>query len=192
MTTKEKILFAALDLFSSRGYEASSVDEIAEAAGVKGPALYYHFKGKDGMLDALVDMLEAHYTKNVAQAQAFPKSCQELIAASVGRINFTMHDPSICKVRRFITMEQFRNAKISALATKHFTTGLEDMYTVIFEHMIQDGLLKKEDPRLLAEEFTAPVTLMIHLVDRAPEQEDYAMMRIRRHMEHFVKVYGMP
>ena len=36
MPAKEKLLYSALDLFSKKGYDATSVDEIAEAAGMKG------------------------------------------------------------------------------------------------------------------------------------------------------------
>ena len=38
--TKQKILDKALELFSSRGYDAVSVGEIAQAVGIKAPSLY--------------------------------------------------------------------------------------------------------------------------------------------------------
>ena len=41
--TKQKILDKALALFSSRGYDAVSVGEIAQAVGIKAPSLYNHF-----------------------------------------------------------------------------------------------------------------------------------------------------
>jgi TetR/AcrR family transcriptional regulator len=52
--TRERIMAAALDLFSRRGYETSGVQEIADAAGLTKPALYYHFGSKQGLLDAIV------------------------------------------------------------------------------------------------------------------------------------------
>jgi AcrR family transcriptional regulator len=51
----EKIRSAAAELFYRRGYAAVGVDEIGEAAGVTGPAIYRHFKGKDEILAALFD-----------------------------------------------------------------------------------------------------------------------------------------
>ena len=44
--TRERMIKAALDLFSVNGYDGTSVDEIAESIGVKGPNLYAYFKGK--------------------------------------------------------------------------------------------------------------------------------------------------
>ncbi len=44
----------AARLFADRGYEATSVREIVEAAGVAKPTLYYHFQSKEGLASALL------------------------------------------------------------------------------------------------------------------------------------------
>lgn len=46
---RERLLGAALDLFTQRGYAATSVREIVDAAGVTKPVLYYYFKNKEGI-----------------------------------------------------------------------------------------------------------------------------------------------
>ena len=43
--TKDRILLAALDLFSEKGYDQTSIDLVAEAVGIKGPSIYAHYKG---------------------------------------------------------------------------------------------------------------------------------------------------
>ena len=52
--TRERILDAALRLFASRGYEATSIGEIEEAAGLvpRSGALYKHFASKRALIDA--------------------------------------------------------------------------------------------------------------------------------------------
>lgn len=50
-----KILDAAAKLFYERGFSGVSVDEIGERAGVTGPAIYRHFKGKEEVLTSLFD-----------------------------------------------------------------------------------------------------------------------------------------
>ena len=47
MTTKEKILDAALTLFAENGYDGTSVEQIANKVGIKAPSLYKHYKGKE-------------------------------------------------------------------------------------------------------------------------------------------------
>jgi AcrR family transcriptional regulator len=45
---------AAARLFAERGYDATSVREIVEAAGVAKPTLYYYFRSKEGLAQALL------------------------------------------------------------------------------------------------------------------------------------------
>src|SRR5918993_498503 len=53
--TRAKLLNSALELFASRGYAATSVDAIAEAAGVSAGLLYHHFDGKAAVLNAIFE-----------------------------------------------------------------------------------------------------------------------------------------
>lgn len=46
---RERLLQSALDIFTRKGYAATSVREIVEAAGVTKPALYYYFGNKEGI-----------------------------------------------------------------------------------------------------------------------------------------------
>lgn len=55
IVTRERLLRAAEQLFSRRGYDTSSIAEIAERAGVGVSTLYHHFPDKRALLLALVD-----------------------------------------------------------------------------------------------------------------------------------------
>lgn len=46
---RQRLIDVALNLFTSRGYSATSVREIVEGAGVSKPVLYYHFGSKEGI-----------------------------------------------------------------------------------------------------------------------------------------------
>ena len=50
--TKEKILLSALELFSTKGYEGTSVRDLARAVGIRESSLYKHFKNKQAIFDA--------------------------------------------------------------------------------------------------------------------------------------------
>ena len=52
-STRERILDVALDLFTEKGFDGTSLREIAEQLGVTKAALYYHFASKDDILMAL-------------------------------------------------------------------------------------------------------------------------------------------
>src|SRR3974377_841976 len=55
--TRERILAAALDLFSERSFDGATTREIAGRAGVTQPLLNYHFRSKDDLWRAAVDGL---------------------------------------------------------------------------------------------------------------------------------------
>ena len=51
--TRSNLLNAALNVFYERGVSKASLDEIAKAAGVTRGALYWHFKNKEDLFEAL-------------------------------------------------------------------------------------------------------------------------------------------
>src|SRR5690606_18584825 len=63
---RRAILEAAADLFSERGYPATGVDEIGEAAGITGPAVYRHFDNKNHVLSAVVKRAIERVVEGVA------------------------------------------------------------------------------------------------------------------------------
>lgn len=52
---EERILEAALDVFSSSGFRGSTIDQIADAAGMSKPNLLYYFRTKEAIHRALID-----------------------------------------------------------------------------------------------------------------------------------------
>ncbi|WP_118821950.1 TetR family transcriptional regulator [Neisseria meningitidis] len=53
LKTKEHLMLAALETFYRKGIARTSLNEIAQAAGVTRGALYWHFKNKEDLFDAL-------------------------------------------------------------------------------------------------------------------------------------------
>lgn len=194
ISTREKILKVALNLFSQRGFSGTSMSDIAGELGLSKAALYRHFSGKEEILDSIIEIGEDHYEKNVgsfAHLPQIPESLEQLKTLSLNQIKFTMHDSDIVKYRKLFVIEQFCNEKMAELATKHFLTGLEDMYSLIFEKMMKKGILKQSDPGFLAFEYITPISMMIHLCDRQPEKEEEALERIRQHIDNFLKIYAV-
>ena len=193
MPTKERILYAALDLMSEKGYDGVGVDLIAENAGLKGPSLYRHYKGKEDIFNSLIDLVESHYVEGFDlknKRGEFPVNMDALIENAMGRIQFTMYDDVIRKTRRILAMEQFRSERMAELTTCYHLENLQKMYANIFANMMEKGILKKDDPEYLALEFVSPVSLLIHMYDRQPEREAEVLEKIRKHFEHFARVYG--
>jgi TetR/AcrR family acrAB operon transcriptional repressor len=68
--TRSKVLNAALSVFSSKGYAATTLDDVAAAANVTRGAIYWHFKSKADLYNTLTDELSARGAELVQQAVA--------------------------------------------------------------------------------------------------------------------------
>ena len=192
MSTKEKILDAALTLFSENGYDGTSVEQIANVVGIKAPSLYKHYKGKEDILNALIDSAEVRYEEMFGSENNIgkvPQSREEFVKVTMERISFTMRDPKIRKLRMLLVQEQFRNERISEVTTRHQLDGIQRMFAKIIKGMMDEGLVKNDDPELLAVELTAPAVLQITRSDRQPKCEEECMEYIEKHLRHFCKVY---
>ena len=192
MTTKEKILDAALTLFAENGYDGTSVEQIANIVGIKAPSLYKHYKGKEDILNALIDAAEVRYDEMFGSENhigKIPENREEFIKVTMGRVSFTMRDPMIRKIRMLLVQEQFRNERISEVTTKHQLDGVQGMFAKIIKGMMDAGIVVKDDPKLLAVELTAPAVLQIARSDRQPQCEEECLECIERHLQHFCDTY---
>ena len=191
--TKEKILSAALELFSQNGYAGTNIRELSAALGMGKSSLYRHFESKEAIWNALLDEMIAYYGERFGSAEHLPpvpESLEGLVQMTLRMADFTIHDEKIIKTRKLLAIEQFRDERARLLASKHFLTGLTDMFTPICAAMMDRGLLRREDEKMLAFAYTAPISALIHLCDREPEQTEEAMAQIEAFSRHFIKTYG--
>ena len=191
--TKERILAAALEMFSQKGYAGTNIRELSESLGLVKSAMYRHFESKDAIWNTLLDELIAYYEARFGSTEHLPPvpdSLEELVTMTMRMVNFTIHDEKVVKSRKLLSIEQFRDERARDLATKYFLTGLRDMFTQIFAGMMDKGLLRRDDPAMLAFAYTAPISALIHLCDREPEKTEEAMLQVEAFSRHFIKKYG--
>lgn len=65
---REQLVGVARSVFAERGFEATSIEEIAERAGVSKPVVYQHFGGKQGVYAVVVDREVRRLTASIATA----------------------------------------------------------------------------------------------------------------------------
>lgn len=82
-SNRAALLRVALDLFASRGYDATGVKEIVESVGVSKPTLYHYFGAKSGLLDALIDEYGGDFAREFAAAAVYehdlPATLQRIV-----------------------------------------------------------------------------------------------------------------
>ena len=67
--TKKKILDISLDLFSKYGYAQVSMEQIADAVGIKAPSVYKHYKGKQDIFDSIFALMDERYRQQTEKMQ---------------------------------------------------------------------------------------------------------------------------
>ncbi len=191
--TRERILLAALEMFSRNGYAGTNIRELAGSLGMGKSSLYRHFESKEAVWNALLDKMIAYYAEHFGSAEHLPPvpdSAEELVALTMRMVDFTVHDEKVVMTRKLLAIEQFRDERARALASKHFLTGLTDMFTPLFAAMMDKGILRRDDPRMLAFAYTAPISALIHLCDREPEKTEKAIRQVEAFSRHFILTYG--
>ena len=191
--TKERILETALEMFSQNGYNGTNIRELTAALGLVKSSIYKHFEDKEAIWNTLLDRMIAYYDERFGSTENLPPvpdSLEALVAMTMRMVDFTVHDEKIVMTRKLLTIEQFRDERARALATKHFLTGLSEMFTHIFSGMMDRGLLRRDDPAMLAFAYTAPISALIHLCDREPEKTEEALKQVEAFSRHFIREYG--
>lgn len=189
MSTKEKLCEAALELFSQKGFAATSVDEIAESIGIKGPNLYKYFKGKDALFDEIATRNELEYDKAMslsAEASLDVHTPEQLKAFSMNQIRYTMPNPRVRKMRKLCSIEQFRNEELRNKLTEHEITTPRDQFVTIFDMMVKEGTLESCDTKQLAFAYIAPISLLIMKCDRNPDKFEECLKEAEEYIDFFI------
>lgn len=169
--TKGRILSAALELFSKRGYEAVTVEQIAQTVGIKAPSLYKHFKSKRDIFDSIVCRMEQ---TDALRAREFglpeaaademaeeyrQASMRQLIDFSKAQFTYWTEDDFSSNFRKLLTLEQYRDPDMQKLYQQYLSAGPLRYVADLFKSWHIDA------PEQKATEFFAPMFLMYSLYD---------------------------
>jgi AcrR family transcriptional regulator len=139
--TRERIVAAALDLFSERSFEGATTREIAARAGVTQPLLNYHFQSKNTLWRAAVDSLFEELTDALAARADGLRGVDDLTATRLivrEFIFFSAHHPQL---HRIITQEcKIDGPRMDWLVERHIRP-LYDSTVERFARLIQRGEL---------------------------------------------------
>lgn len=201
MNTKQRILREALHLFSQKGYDAVSVEQIADAVGIKAPSLYKHYKGKQDIFNAIfeettnryiefTDQITVHIQNSDQELQVIEEITADILVEKVRRlVTYSLHDEFVSQFRRMMTIEQFRSPQLSELYTQNYVDQMNEYHTELFTRIINAGEMKNEDPRLLAMMYDAPIITLIGVCDRQPEKEQECLKKIDEHVRLFYRIF---
>ena len=109
---------------------------------------------------------------------------------TIAQFKFWTEDDFASDFRKMLTLEQYRNAEMAELYSQCIAEGPVTYMEDLFREMIQNGVLKEENPKQLAVEYYAPLFLLISMFDKMGENEDYVEI-LRKHTKSFMLTYAL-
>lgn len=202
MNTKQRILDAALTLFSQNGYANVYVGQIAEAVGIKAPSLYKHYKSKQDIFQAILDEMKSRYDAQAAalnmngnnadaDANTFAAvSEDELVRMGMGLFIYFLHDDYAQRFRKMLTVEQFRDPDLAQLFGRQYADDPLAYQALMFSMLEKNGVLKEQDPNVMAIQFYAPIYMLLTMCDREPRREEELTVLLEQHIRQFSRIYS--
>jgi AcrR family transcriptional regulator len=157
--TRAKIFDVSIDLFAQRGFDAVSMQEIAEAVGIKKASLYYHFSSKDQILEKILEypmqrLGEIGGAQGVDNEEFIVSIGLEGFLASSQEVVLTWIDaPYVEKILRIIFVEMYHNDRIKAFFDSSVLEAAGAFWEQNFTIMMKHKLIKPDDPRVLTGEY---------------------------------------
>ena len=196
-TMRDNILDAALELFARKGFEATSVRDIATAVGIKAPSLYKHFASKQEILDALVERELACHLQ-AAASLGMPKAGEGAPAA------YAAADPAVvadfaagllrhwctgraAAFRRLLASERLRSPEMGKLYRELFLDGPLSYEPELFAEMMELGAMRVSDPVAVALQFWGPLLSLMEASDSGYAIEELEE-KARQHVALFAKL----
>lgn len=146
-TTKDKIFEAAVHLFSENGYNGASIRDIAKEVGIKESSIYNHFKGKDAILQAILEYQLDGFNSALAQGDqmnAFMDSFDNALSFwFAGAEAMMAHLPEFNEtIAKILVNEMFINKDVRLHVLENQFGMQKKLIEALFAAMKQKGWLR--------------------------------------------------
>jgi TetR/AcrR family transcriptional regulator len=143
---RKVILDAALDVFSAHGFRGSTIDRIAEKAGLSKPNLLYYFPSKEAIYVAVLEDTLAFWLEPLAALDAGGDPIEEIGRYIAAKLDMSRKRPA---ASRLFANEVLHGAPAIGAFLKGPLKTLVDEKAAVIESWIAKGKLRPVDPRHL-------------------------------------------
>ncbi len=144
--TKDRILDAALSSFSTSGFDATSLDVIAESLDIRKQTILYHFATKKGLLNAVVERAAENLITSIEEVLNGELKGWERIEALARMIfRLALREPLLLGLLREVS----RPGSVGSERLKTLMTPLMDRAIFWMQSEMEIGRMRRTDPRLV-------------------------------------------
>ncbi|MEO6122699.1 MAG: TetR/AcrR family transcriptional regulator [Ilumatobacteraceae bacterium] len=153
----DRIIAEAAQLFAQRGFGATSIDDIGAAVGISGPAIYWHFVGKQALLAAmLIDISERLLDGARSSVEESASGVDAVVRLVALQVAFALREPDLIVIhgRDLHHLDAAQAQKVRLLQRQYI-----DVWTTV---------LTSTHPDLARNRLGAAVRAVIGLINSTP------------------------
>ncbi len=156
----EGILQAAVRLFARKGYEATSTREIVEAAGVTKPMIYYYFKNKEGLYEAVLTRFLSQFALRLRAVVDEPREPRDhLVEVVWAHLEYCREHRDFAKFFYAVFFGPEESAVADSLVS--MTRQVQDLLIEACQRAVANGLVKPERMEALVIALQAMINLWV-------------------------------
>lgn len=198
--TRDRILDEALILFSERGYGEVSINDIADAVGIKGPSVYKHFGSKKEIFDSIITMMSERYDRMVhgfgidgtdpsKDSDLFNRIDEDsLVEMGLSLFLYFLEKDGNSEFRRMLSIGRYSDPELDRIFHRQYIDLPLAYQTEIFDRMLQYHHIKG-DPGSMALEFYSPMFILLISCDTDASRRQGALESVEKHIRNFGKAH---
>jgi len=189
MDVRAQILTQATRLFAEQGYDGTSVQQIAEAVGIRKPSLLYHFRSKDALRENVLAEMLAHWN-SVLPGLLLKASTEERFDATMEALSeFFIEDPD--RARLFLRETLDRPEQMQAMLNRFVRPWIELLGAQLDRAKTQGLVQDDVDPQAYAVEVITLAVAGTAVIDTLqvilPDQPARGSTRAR-HVRELIRI----
>lgn len=145
---RNEILDVAERLFETKGFDHTSTNDILDEVGIARGTLYYHFRSKEDILDAVINRIAEQLiikAKNIANQKEVP--VLKRLTLSISALN--VEGPLGSEIMEQVHKPQ--NALLHQKMQESLLTGVNPLITKLIEEAIEQGICQTDYPEEVVE-----------------------------------------
>jgi TetR/AcrR family transcriptional repressor of nem operon len=192
--TKEKIVEAAMKLMRAQGFNATSVDEICQGAGVTKGAFFHYFKSKDELAAAAVGYFRDQQAREIQEAPF--RKLNDPLERVFGRLDFVKESvggaarvTKGCLIGTFAQEISFTHPELRAVCQESFARIARDLEKDLSEAKALYAPKAVFDPKSVAMLYVSIVQGSLMLA-KASADNSVLMSNIEQFRQHLEGLFG--
>ncbi|WP_366924577.1 TetR/AcrR family transcriptional regulator [Metallumcola ferriviriculae] len=195
-TTKERIFYSAVYLFSTKGFANVGIRELCRSVDIKESALYNHYKSKEDLFLSILEVFKEASSKVVFSDEEIESAVQSgdialFFKENMKKFSYSTNNPLYHTILQIILMESYTNAHAHDLARSHLYYLRRDYTEKVLRGMMDNGDIKECDVEVVTAEYYYGLKGLLDeylLREVWNEDTDVIMKRIEKHIAFFVEI----